>query len=188
MRSGIHLFPMPGENPLRCLSWEEPHPCSGFARAAPCPLASSPAPQGLHPGSSAHWHPAPPLRGSTQGSSAHWHPVPPLRGSTREAPPLRGSTRGGSAHWHPAPCLLLPLLPFSGFSASLQSAMVMFDLAWTMSKDLNDMLWYVVRGGLCGESVPMARAPDLIRIREYLGLRIHWELVHSQAFFPSGRP
>lgn len=26
----------------------------------------------------------------------------------------------------------------------LQSAMVMFDLAWMMSKDLNDMLWYVV--------------------------------------------
>lgn len=25
----------------------------------------------------------------------------------------------------------------------LQSAMVMFDLAWMMSKDLNDMLWYV---------------------------------------------
>lgn len=26
----------------------------------------------------------------------------------------------------------------------LQSAMVIFDLAWMMSKDLNDMLWYVV--------------------------------------------
>lgn len=30
----------------------------------------------------------------------------------------------------------------------LQSAMVMFDLAWMMSKDLNDMLWWVAPGNV----------------------------------------